>query len=216
MFTCHFNFFGYGKSLLTFLSIWNMIKRFYFSKFLLISKMYLCSKFPSIHMFQWLPVERIFFQLGLWSLLRTNWLVFYIFWLRCNRRNYFPILQAYAIKCFFILSDIFMVSFVAFTFLIHLECIYVLGLFLAPLPQNERVLPSNLHWGWSSASFEAGGGVGGGDRCTRVDGNLRALPSYTISDDTIGPFTRPSPWTRTNLTGNFTSLLENKGSVRVA
>lgn len=30
-----------------------------------------------------------------------------------------------------------MVSFVAFTFLIHLECIYVLGLFLAPLPQND-------------------------------------------------------------------------------
>lgn len=65
-----------------------------------------------------------------------------------------------------------MVSFVAFTFLIHLECIYVLGLFLAPLPQNERVLPSNLHWGWSSASFEAGGGVGGGTAAPELTATL--------------------------------------------
>ena len=41
-----------------------------------------------------------------------------------------------------------MVSFVIFTFLIHLECIYVLGQFLALLPENNyQVLLSNFHLG---------------------------------------------------------------------
>lgn len=62
--------------------------------------------------------------------------------------NFFSRLQDCTV-CFFIPLAIFKVSFVAFTFLIHLECIYVLGQFLAALPENNQVLPSNRHLGWN-------------------------------------------------------------------
>lgn len=75
----------------------------------------------------------------------ANKSIFYVFWLCCDDKKLFPSLQDY-IVCFFIPPDIFTVSLVAFTFLIHLECTYVLGQFLAPLPEdNYQVLPGNLH-----------------------------------------------------------------------
>lgn len=47
--------------------------------------------------------------------------------------------------CFFIPSDIVLLSLVAFTFFIPLEGTYVLGQFLAPLPEDsDPVLPGNL------------------------------------------------------------------------